>query len=96
MTSWGDTLHATQYAAYPGTTCFKLSAKQFNCTLIPMTTAVLQQQPEAALNGQPKVKVFVSGCYDILHGGRILLNHSSCCDSSQVQPEHHQAVWCYV
>ncbi|WIA16414.1 hypothetical protein OEZ85_013106 [Tetradesmus obliquus] len=36
-----------------------------------MATAVQQQQHHAEVNGQQKVKVFVSGCYDILHGGHV-------------------------
>jgi hypothetical protein len=37
-----------------------------------MATAVLQQQQQATAepDAKQKVKVFVSGCYDILHGGQ--------------------------
>jgi bifunctional ADP-heptose synthase (sugar kinase/adenylyltransferase) len=41
-----------------------------------MATAVLQQQQQqqasAEPDGQQRVKVFVSGCYDILHGGGLI------------------------
>jgi hypothetical protein len=40
-----------------------------------MATAVLQQQHQQASaepDGEQRVKVFVSGCYDILHGGGLV------------------------
>jgi bifunctional ADP-heptose synthase (sugar kinase/adenylyltransferase) len=51
-----------------------------------MATAVLQQQQQQASaepDGQQRVKVFVSGCYDILHGGGLVALTSQ--DAAAVQ-----------